>query len=209
MDLLLATQTLPFGVAAVMVVAITLIEFASLAVSGSPLSALDAMLADADPGGSASDSLLGWLHVGRVPLLVITLIFLGSFAVTGYTGQAIVHAAAGLYLPAFVAGGAALLPAAMSVRVFAPLLGRLVPHDETLAVSEATFVGRRGTVVTGCAERGRPARIRVADQYGHEHFVMAEPDLDAEALDEGTPVVLVSRSGAFWRCIRDPHGAIA
>jgi hypothetical protein len=45
----------------------------------------------------------------------------------------------------------------------------------------------------------------VKDAHGRTHYMMVEPDLDNEVFEEGTPVLIVRKAGAFYRCIANPH----
>jgi membrane protein implicated in regulation of membrane protease activity len=205
MNLFLAPQTAPFGVAAALIVAIALVELIGLSVAMSPSDWLESMIPESIQPHTGAEGVLGWLHIGRAPLLVLLLVLLSVYTVTGYVGQIIVGAAFGAYAPAWLAGALALAPAVLSVRALVPLLARLMPRDESAAVSQDSLIGRSGTIVTGTARRGLAAEVRVTDGTGRSHFVMAEPNLDGEEIPDGTRVLLVSRTGATWRCIRDPH----
>jgi hypothetical protein len=74
-------------------------------------------------------------------------------------------------------------------------LGRLLPHDETTAVTLDTLLGRRATVTDGVARSGSPARARVYDYHGHPHHVMVEPHEASSELHSGDEVLLVRREG--------------
>jgi hypothetical protein len=43
------------------------------------------------------------------------------------------------------------------------------------------------------------------DANGRAHYVMVEPDITDQTLDEGTAIVLVRKAGARFKCIRNPH----
>ena len=67
----------------------------------------------------------------------------------------------------------------------------MIPKDETTAVSDASLVGRVGTIVIGTASAGRPAETRVHDEHGTTHYIMVEP----EGPDEAS-----RRARAFFWC---------
>jgi hypothetical protein len=94
-------------------------------------------------------------------------------------------------LAALFSGGASLPATAVLVRP----LGNLLTQDETTAVGLNSLVGRRGTITTGKAARGSPARTKVRDRFGHAHYVMLEPHEDASVIHQGDEVLLVRREG--------------
>ena len=55
------------------------------------------------------------------------------------------------------------------------------------------------------ARRGLAAQARVRDSLGRTHYLMVEPDLEADVFEEGTQVLIVRKVGAFYRCIANPH----
>lgn len=142
--------------------------------------------------GGAITSLLG---LGRVPLFVWLIVFLLSFATIGMSIQALAADLTGsplyVWLAAMLAGGASIPVTAM----FARPLGALMPKDETTAVGLDSLVGKRGTVTTGRAAKGSPARTKVYDSHGQAHHVMVEPHEDASEMLEGDEVLLVRREG--------------
>ena len=91
------------------------------------------------------------------------------------------------------------------MRGLGALIAHIIPQDETSAVSEQSLVGRVGVVVTGSARRGLAAQARVKDVHGRSHYLMVEPDVDDEVFQEGAQVLIVSKAGAFYRCIANPH----
>ncbi|RIV89396.1 OB-fold-containig protein [Aurantiacibacter zhengii] len=150
------------------------------------------------PSAGFGGALLTLLGLGRVPLMVWLMVFLLLFTVVGMGIQVFATDLTGnpLYpwLAALFSGGATLPLTAMLVRP----LGGLLPQDETSAVGLGSLVGRRGTVTTGKAERGSPARTKVRDRHGHAHYVMLEPHEDASTIHEGDEVLLVRREGSVF-----------
>jgi hypothetical protein len=86
------------------------------------------------------------------------------------------------------------------------VIARLIPKDESSAVSDTTFLGRQGVIAAGSARRGWAAEARVVDEHGRTHFVMVEPDTDADEYAEGTAIVILEKKGAFYRCTRSGTG---
>lgn len=204
MSLLTAPQNLPFGIALALIIAIALLEGLGLMLSTSPSNLLDHVMPEVGTDG-ALDRALGWLHLGKVPVLVLLLLFLVGYAVFGYGLQLVMQALSGHYLPAWLAGLLAIPSGLATVRGLGALVAHIVPRDETSIVSEQTLIGRAGVVTGGHARRGMAAQARVKDAYGRSHYLMVEPDLDDEVFQEGAQVLIVRKVGAFYRCIANPH----
>ena len=99
MNLFTAPETLPFGVAVALIVAIAVLEGVGMLVALSPSNVIDDLLPQAVPE-SGLDRVLGWLHLGRVPALVLLLIFLLGYALFGYALQKVAFTLLGGFLPA-------------------------------------------------------------------------------------------------------------
>ncbi|KAI1695020.1 hypothetical protein Ddc_21579 [Ditylenchus destructor] len=72
--------------------------------------------------------------------------------------QVVMNGLFGGYLPAAIAGLAAVPAGLATVRGLGALIAHIIPQDETSAVSEQSLVGRVGVVVTGVARRGLAAQ---------------------------------------------------
>jgi hypothetical protein len=197
-------ETLPFGIAFALIVAIALIEGLGMLVSLSPSNLLDHLLPDID-GDAGLDRMLGWMYLGKVPSLVLLVLFLAGYALFGYGLQMVAHGLLGSYLPAWVAALAAVPSGLATVRSLGALVAHIIPRDETSAVSELTLIGRAGVISAGTARAGLAAQARVRDSHGRTHYLMVEPDRADEVFDEGAQILIVRKAGAFYRCIANPH----
>lgn len=197
-----ASETWPFGAALALMLGLFIIEGAGLIFSISPSSWLDGLMPDMPDG---VDGPLGWLHLGKVPFLILLGIFLAGFSLSGYAIQSFAKALVDGLLPAWLAGIPALLAGFATVSGLGGLLARIMPSDETTAVSEQTLVGRAGIVTQGIARPGVAAEVKVRDVHGRAHYVRVEPDIDSDTFAEGTAVLLVKKQGATFRAIKNPH----
>jgi len=204
MNLFTSPQTLPFGVAVALIVAIALLEGLGMLIALSPSNVIDSWLPE-HAAETGLDRVLGWLHLGRVPALVLLLLFLLGYALFGYALQKVAFNLFGGFLPAWVAGLLAVPPGLATVRGLGSLVAHIVPRDESSAVSEQSLVGRAGVVSAGLARRGLAAQARVRDAHGRTHYLMVEPDVDEEVFEEGAQILIVRKLGAFYRCIANPH----
>jgi hypothetical protein len=202
---LFASELWPFALATVVLLGLAATEALSLLIGASASHWLDGMIADADHPDGAAGEALGWLHIGKVPLLAILVIFLTTFAVVGFVCQLAAMSAIGHFMPALLAAGIALVGAVAAVRGLGAALGKLIPRDETTAVPDASLVGRVGTIVIGAARAGRPAQARIHDEHGSVHYVMVEPEGPDESFEAGTSVLLVRHlSGRRFHAIHNP-----
>lgn len=202
MIVLTAPENWPFASALVVMVGIAVIEGVGLLFASSPTMWLQHILPDVPDN---MEGPLGWLHMGRVPVLVLGIIFLAGFSISGFVVQSLVHGMSGALLPAWLASLPATLAGLSTVRAVGALLVKIGPMDETSAVSEQTLIGRSGVIVRGHARRGMAAEAKVRDHHGHMHYVMVEPDMADLQLDEGAAIVLVRKMGVGYRCIANPH----
>ncbi|CTQ56213.1 Inner membrane protein YqiJ [Roseibium album] len=182
-------------------------------ISGGSMPAdLDVVGANADAtiaGQGVFGRILGWLCFGRVPALIILVIFLTGFGVAGYVLQSIVHSLSGWMLPGVVASAGAFFGALPFTRVTALGLSKVMPKDESDAVSRATFVGKPALIVQGNAQKGLPAQARLKDPTGQSHYVQVEPDVDDEVLEQGTEIIIVRQLGAKYTAIRNTNTTLS
>ena len=202
MNVLVAPQTWPFGAALAVMVGLAIIEGAGLLLSVHPSGWIDDLLPDHP---ALAEGPLGWLHVGKVPFLVLLILFLGGFALAGYVVQASAQGIAGVLLPAWLASVPAALAGLSTLRGVGGLIAHVMPSDETTAVSEQSLVGRSGVVIAGAARTGLAAEAKVRDAHGRNHYVMVEPDIEGQTFEEGASIVLVRKAGVRFRCIANPH----
>lgn len=151
---------------------------------------------------------LSWLYVGKVPLLMLMVIFSAVFGLLGYLFQTAFYTVWGGYLNGWIAAAVVWFVSLPVVRTLAGGVYKIMPKDETTAVAQNSLVGRVGTVVLGEAREGSPAQVRVRDSYGQQHYVMAEPDSDGLILKQGEAVLLVSVSGSTFKAIPNPSGSL-
>ena len=169
--------------------------------------------ADADGldavGPSALSQFLGWLCFGRVPALIWLVGFLTIFGLTGLLMQRVLVGVGVGLLPAWIAWAPALAAALPPTRLMGLGLSKLVPNDESSAVSSVSFIGRTATITLGVAKRGKPAQARLTDQHGQTHYVMLEPDLEGDEFPAGSDVILVRKQGGQFRAILNDRPSLA
>jgi len=207
MEFLFSDGNYPFAVALVLMLIIAVLE-GVLVVIGLGLSQfIDGLLPDVDlsvdgevPNMGLS-RFLAWLRIGQVPVLIILVMLLMFFGLSGVVLQSLFMSAFGFMMPAIVAVVPALAVALPLTRLLTGLLGKVLLKDETEAVSSASFIGQVATITLGEARQGSPAEARFRDQFGTTHYLMVEPDGDA-IYRAGDSVLLVQQKGAVYLCIR-------
>lgn len=219
-----APHNWPFIVALGVMLGLAVLETLILLLGGSLLGFVDDLLPDSldgnvdvaaethlpAPGASSGmlEQVLGWFAVGRVPFLVIVIALLTAFGLIGLTLQAVLQQMTGYPLPASVAAIPALVGASFTTRWLALRIARIIPKEETSAVSRDSFIGRIANVTLGSARSGEPTQARLTDSHGQTHYVMVEPDRASDVLVEGERVLLVSRSNGIFRAIRAENQAL-
>jgi membrane protein implicated in regulation of membrane protease activity len=162
---------------------------------------------DFDADAHAGDiGVLSWLGIGRVPLLIVIVVFLATFGLLGLAIQQIATNLAGAPLSTWLAGPAAAFASLPLTGLGARALARIIPQDETTAVSLDTLIGKRGTITIGTARRGSPAQARVRDAFGQIHYVMVEPHDEAHPIAEGETVLLARRDGHLFIALGQADG---
>lgn len=158
---------------------------------------------DADGHAGAIEGLSSFIGLGKLPFLMWFSLLLFLFSSIGVGGQYLIESLTGSMLPALIAGPLALVPALPLAGATSGLFARILPQDETSAVSRGTLVGKRGHIDVGTARRGSPARAVVKDIHGQSHNVMVEPHEDGAAYTSGEEVLLVRREGDLFFAISD------
>lgn len=227
LEFLLAAENTPFTVALVLMFGIAVLEGLLTFLGFGLSSTLDALIPDFDAGyetnigselepgiapeldsPSALSRLLGWLRVGKVPALMLLVTFLTGFGLSGLALQSFVRGVTGALLPGLIMSIPAFLIALPVVRIFGGLLNKVMPQDETDAVTEESLVGRIATITLGTAKTGSPAEAKVRDLHGTTHYVMVEPDIANIEFSSGSSVLLVKKEGAVFKAIDNPNPAL-
>lgn len=219
-----APGSAPFTVALLVMVGLTAVELVALLTGFSVNDVVDDLVTphggvtvgDAATGMEATSSLdgqgpvarfLAWLYVGRVPVLMILIVLLAVFGLSGLILQGVLRDLTGLVLPTALAVPLVLVASLPLVRACTGGLARILPRDESSAVSTESFVGLTALVVgPGRSVSGSPGQARVVDGFGTQHYVLVEPDEAEGGFDPGTTVLLVRRiDGSRFSAIANPN----
>lgn len=215
LEFITAPQNFAFSVALALMLGIALLEGIT-AIFGAALSGLlDSVMPDFEVDMDLSDieaqspnalsRVLGWLRFGKVPVLILLVIFLTGFGLIGYAVQSFMQSTLGFFLPGYIASIPAVILALPVVRVLGGAIGFIMPKDETEAVSQESFIGRIAAITLGSAKHGSPAEAKIQDQYGTTHYIMVEPDNVGDEFDKTTPVLVVKKEGHIFKVIRNEN----
>lgn len=201
----------PFTVALLVLALIAAVEVVGLMFGAGVSDLLEAALPefDAAPDGDAVGRALGWLHVGKVPALIILATLLAAFGLIGVTLQGAADAVLGAPLPALIAAPLTLVAALPAASVLCGGLARILPREETDAVSSDSFVGRVAEVIRGEARAGAPAEAKLTDARGQTHYILVEPDAAGAAFRQGSEVLIVEKRGAVFRAAANETPALS
>lgn len=207
LEFLFLPENLPFAVSCAVLLILAVLEGVGALIGFGLSNLLDNLLPEAGiasadmPDHGAVSEFLSWLRLRDVPVIVILIAFLMSYTITGLVLQQVVAALFSAPLPAIVAALAALFLSVPGVRLFAQLMSKIMPKDETSAVSSGSFVGRTATITLGLAKSGQAAQAKLKDKFGQDHYVMVEPDAADGAFAQGEMVLLVRENGSIFYAI--------
>lgn len=221
-DFLLSPANTPFVISLAIMLGFTMIEILSASIGVGLSEIVDSLLpefdgdvdidieADADINGPADSlsKLLAWFRVGEVPVIMLFIVFLTGFGVSGLTAQFVMQSITGATFPVYLASVLAFMGAIPTVRVFGGILGKYMPKDETEVVSEESFIGMIATLTLGAAEVGKPAQAKLTDKHNQTHYILVEPDDVKERFEQGDQALVVSKVGALFKIIAADNAAM-
>jgi hypothetical protein len=211
MSALTAPGIYPFTIAAFTLVGLVVVEIIAMVVGMSFSSILGHGAPHGGVHGHADagplDAWMSWLNKGGVPLLILIMIWLASFAIAGFVIQGVAGAILAP-LPTLIAGLGAFAAALPLTHTLSRWTGRIFPGDETTAVAQADLIGLTGTVTLGPLDQGKPGQVRVKDQYGNIHVLRARAAAD-HIIPKGAIVLLVDGSDGLFQAIPAPKDLLA
>ena len=204
-DALLNAGNIAFSGALAMMLLIAAVEGVGALIGASVSEHLQSLLPDTDVDANAEIDVseaalgpftkaLGWLRVGQDSRADAA----GRLPDDLRPGR---HRAAesrqgcifGSYLPSWIAVPAVSVGSLLLLRAVGGVLSRVIPMEETDAVTEDSFVGLVATITLGTARQGEPAQAKLRDPHGHTHYVMVEPDDPQDAFAASEEVLIIRR----------------
>tara|TARA_R100000027_G_scaffold1806_2_gene1981 strand:- start:6120 stop:6836 length:717 start_codon:yes stop_codon:yes gene_type:complete len=223
----IAAENLPFAVALGIFFIIGLLQTISLFTGVSLFSWIDDLLPDIDavdgfdlPGDAGFESgweteiptdahtdaswigeIFAWMNFGKVPFIISFLLFLFLYSCIGYNGQLLLSGAGIGLLPSTIAGVLALVASIFPLKWGNALLGKILPRDETSAVSSRSYIGRVATITIGEATHERGAEAKLKGPLARTHYVMVRADRPGAHFKQGEKVLLVGKVKGQFTCI--------
>lgn len=212
-EFITAPENIPFAVALSILLIIAILEGVGALIGAGLSEIFGSLFPDAEfdlgvegpdvDSPSAFSRVLSWIRVGQVPIIVLIIVFLVGFGISGLVLQKFLLVTFGFMLPASLASIPALAIAIPTVRVLGGALNMILPKDETSAVSTNTFIGRVATITLGKSSKGSAAEGKLKDSFGQHHYIMIEPDNDGDVFDQGSQVLLVRQDGTKFYAIEN------
>lgn len=212
-EFITAAPNLPFSVSLMIMIFIAILEGITTLFGAGLSSLIETLLPDTEidlstdlPEGDSSfimSRLLGWLQFGKVPALILLIVFLTVFGLSGLALQMLIVDITGSMIPATLAALLTFIASLPLMRIFGGTLARIIPKDETSAVSGKTFIGRIATITLGTAKKNSPAEAKLQDQFGQSHYLMVEPDVEDDEFTQGDQILLVKKHDSHFSGIRN------
>jgi hypothetical protein len=212
MELLLAPQNWPFSLALALVAALSALQIIMALLGG----AVHIMGGDVDADfhvggdhdldggdflGGAVGAALDWLHIGKIPLMILLILEGLCFGLAGFMLQSLLVARGAAYLPVGIASPFAFFLSLPLLRLSGLALRPILPRDESEAVSSDSFLGCEAEITIGTARRGHPTEAKLRDKWGKTHYVLVEPEHEAQFFPMGSRVLLLTRREHIFRVI--------
>lgn len=191
-DFISADYNFPFALSIALMLLFSVFEIVSFLLLGGALSHwLDSFLPDGvdvdlDADGLHSfdslESALAWLYVGRVPMMMLMVLYFTIFGLTGFTVQYLMMEIFNNPLNVWLAAILTFVVSLVLMHYAAGGLYKVMPKDETTALSVTDLVGREATIILGECKIGKPAQAKLTDQFNQTHYILIEPELDLEKI---------------------------
>ena len=202
-NFLLSDINFAFTVCLFIVAGLALLEGVAVLVGASIMSMLDDMIdididVDSDVSSSGLTSFLGWLCLNKLPMLVWLVLILTSFALTGISYNYFVVSQFNFEFLTWLSKPVALFGACVLTHYFGDAIAKVMPKNESSAVSAEGFAGKLATITIGTASKGNAAEAMLKDEFNQKHYVMVEPDNHDQQFQQGTTVVLMEKAANVW-----------
>jgi hypothetical protein len=218
-----APENAPFAWALGIFLGVGILQVIAFFLGAHLFSALDHALpgADLDLDAGPDPALPGFLEsassvlgLGKVPIVISVLILLFAFAFVGYNLQLVLSLTPVGALAPGVAAAVSFVGSLPLLRLGNEVIARILPQEESLAVSEASFIGKIAVITLGTVTRERSSEARLLDEHGRTHYVHVVADEPGAEFHAGEEVILVGRDGPRFLVVgsftsmmeKDEHG---
>lgn len=147
--------------------------------------------------------ILGWLCLNKLPLMIWIVLFLVCFSISGFLINWVSFSVFGGFVSFWLSISLSLFVTFILTNSLGNIVARILPKNESSAISEQDFVGKIATITIGTARSGSPAEAKFTDNFGQLHYVMVEPLEDSEEFIQGSKVMLLKKDNACWKASFD------
>jgi hypothetical protein len=204
------SQNLPFTVALAVVTILCLMEGVMLFIGVGVINLLDSLFPDFDmeiDGFGLEDQglvskTLSFLRAKNVPLVILLVLFLVSFGLTGLVAQAFCIKIFGFPVNGFFLSIPAFFIGLTMMKGIGEVISKIIPADETDAIEIKDFTNKVGIITLGVAKASQPAQCKIKDHTGKLHYFMVYPDNEANELKQGEKVLLVRYEDPYFYAIK-------
>ncbi|MTH46638.1 OB-fold-containig protein [Intestinirhabdus alba] len=193
---LFADYNNPYLFALSFVLLIGIVEIISL-VCGHLLSgALDAHLEgyDALHSGNIGQA-LHYLHIGRIPALIVLCLLAGWFGLFGILAQHVWVTFWQAPLSNLLLAPVSVILSVFAVHYTGKAIAPWLPVDSSTAIGEDEFIGRMAIVTGHSAVSGTPCEGKFTDKFGQIHYLLLEPEA-GKAFKKDDKVLIICRLSA-------------
>lgn len=156
----------------------------------------------ADISDTGVSQVFNWLSLDKLPLMIWLVVFLTSFAVLGYVLNFISYKMFGFSFPSYISVPIAIFMGLIATGRLGNSLSRLIPKNQSSAVSVSSFSGQIATIISGTARVGSPAEGRVVDEFNQKHYVLIEPMEPKCKFVAGERVLLIKKTERCWQATK-------
>jgi len=149
-------------------------------------------ISDIDNGTSFSE-IFGWINKGRVPVLIIFIIFFTSFGLIGLIIQNYYFSLHSEYFNQFFVFIISFCLSLPITRYLSSIIGRIMPKDETSAISNELFVGNIAEIVIGKATHNKFTEAKFKDTFGQTHYIRVKALIEGDSFEKGDKVFIHSK----------------
>lgn len=199
-----AAENLPFTVCIFLLLGLSFLEIVSLSFGLGLSNFLDQFIPgldlnldiDANIDHPSLHLFLQWIPVGRVPSLIILILFFLIFGLIGYLLQFLSVKLLGQMSNVWLVSALNFVISFPILSFSSRALSRIIPGDETSAVSNESFEGKTAIITIGEAKWESPAEAKLIDEHGKTHYLMVTPNSDDFTLKQGEELVIIEKESA-------------
>ncbi|EGQ0031702.1 DUF1449 family protein [Escherichia albertii] len=194
--ILFSDYNTPYLFAISFVLLIGLLEIIAI-ICGHMLSgAIDAHLDhyDSITTGNISQA-LHYLHIGRLPALVVLCLLASFFGLIGILLQHVCIMVCQTPLTNLFVFPVSLLLATIAVHYISKVIAPWLPRDHSSAITEEEYIGSMALITGHQATSGTPCEGKLTDQFGQIHYLLLEPE-EGKTFNKGDRVLIICRLSA-------------